>query len=153
MLKECGYRGNNRVVPFLYFFFVCSALEYNFIIWDPHEARYNTMVERLQRNFAQLLHKNLYEFYPYLYPSMFALTVVGQNISAWRCKCTVMVYYLLNWWHKIITYGLSCTGTKPVHPSTLLPSPHCTSHAGANVYGTLRSHYSVSLLNSIIANS
>ncbi|XP_048002407.1 uncharacterized protein LOC125238950 [Leguminivora glycinivorella] len=47
-----GFRKGLRPSLALYYAYVRSRLEYGAMVWDPHEAKYTLMLERVQRKFA-----------------------------------------------------------------------------------------------------
>ncbi|XP_026332281.1 uncharacterized protein LOC113239467 [Hyposmocoma kahamanoa] len=97
-----SYEFNDVVVAkVLYNAYVRSTLEYAAIIWDPHEDKYSTMVERVQRKFARWLYRQQYGYYPYLYPSLFVTGMVELNLLSRRRKMLLLAYFISAFHHKI----------------------------------------------------
>lgn len=79
----------------LYNAYVRSKLEYSSVIWDPIEASYTLLLERVQRKFARYLYKKQYGYYPFLYPSLFVAGMVGLETLHFRRKFHLAVHYSL----------------------------------------------------------
>lgn len=97
MRQTARFQDRDAIVA-LFYSLVRSKLEYNAIVWDPHEKTYRLMLERVQRKFVRYLYKKLYGYYPFLYPSLFVVGMVGMNTLELRRKCALLVHYyhLLN---------------------------------------------------------
>ncbi|XP_061705639.1 uncharacterized protein LOC133516638 [Cydia pomonella] len=89
------------VAVVLYSAYVRSRLEYGAVIWDPYEAKYSLMVERVQRKFARWLYRKAYGYYPYLYPSLFVSGMVGLDTLRMRRKLLLLVHYLSIVHHRV----------------------------------------------------
>ncbi|KAI5631895.1 reverse transcriptase (RNA-dependent DNA polymerase) domain-containing protein [Phthorimaea operculella] len=94
MRQTSRFRDRHTIVM-LYYSFVRSALEYNCIIWSPHEKKYKLMIEQVQKKFARYLYKRLYGFYPFLYPSLFVGGMVGIHTLELRRGCALSLHYYL----------------------------------------------------------
>lgn len=73
---------NMKAITSLYNALIRSQLEFNSVIWAPHEAKYNLMLERIQNKFTRYLYMRLYGVYPsypLMYPTLFVLGMVGYN--------------------------------------------------------------------------
>lgn len=57
MRQTVRFNEKNTIVT-LYNAFVRSKLEYNAVIWNPHESKYKLMVEKVQKNFVVICTKN-----------------------------------------------------------------------------------------------
>lgn len=75
--------------------YVRSKLEYNSIIWDPHEKKYSLMIEKIQRKFARYSYKKTYGYYPYMYPSLFVSGMVGVFTLELRRKMHLIMHFFL----------------------------------------------------------
>lgn len=95
VLRQTARFENRNAIISIYFAFVRSVLEYNSVIWDPHEEKYTIMLERVQRRFARYLYKKMYGYYPFLYPSLFVAGMVGIHTLKLRRKCAIMTHYYL----------------------------------------------------------
>lgn len=87
-----------RAALTLYKAYVRSRLEFNAIVWDPHEAKYAFIIERIQKKFARFIFKRMYGYYPYLYPSLFVGGMVGLDTLELRRKLLLLVHY-----HRLLT--------------------------------------------------
>jgi hypothetical protein len=86
---------NVGAVAALYNAFVRSSLECNAVIWAPHEAKCQLMVERIQNKFISFLYLRqygVYPFYPLMYPTLFVLGMVGNNELQVRRKLCLVTY-------------------------------------------------------------
>lgn len=92
MRQSARFHDRSAIVS-LFYAFVRSKLEYNALVWDPHEVKYKLILERVQKKFARYLYKKLYGYYPYLYPSLFVGGMVGLNTLELRRKCAIMMHY------------------------------------------------------------
>lgn len=101
VMRQSSLFQSKSTIIALYFSFVRSILEYNSIIWDPHEVKYSVMIERVQRKFYRFLYKKLYGYYPYLYPSLFVSGALGLDTLALRRKCAILLHYYLLFNNKI----------------------------------------------------
>lgn len=90
-----------KVAVILYNAYVRSKLEYNAIVWDPHEELYSLMIEKVQRKFARYLYKRLYGYYPFLFPSLFVSGMVGIDSLKLRRKVRLLVHYCRLLRHKV----------------------------------------------------
>lgn len=98
VMRQAARFNDRSAIIVLFYAYVRSKLEYNSIIWDPHERTYMIMLERVQRKFARYLYKRLYGYYPFLYPSLFVSGMVGIDTLILRRKCALLFhfYQLLN---------------------------------------------------------
>ncbi|KAI5646417.1 hypothetical protein NE865_01350 [Phthorimaea operculella] len=77
--QTCDF-DNVAAVKSLYNALVRSRLEFGAMVWNPHQEKYTSMVEKLQNKFARALYLRqygVYPFYPLMYPTMFVLGMVG----------------------------------------------------------------------------
>jgi hypothetical protein len=51
------------------------------------------MLEKVQRKFARFIYKRMYGYYPYLFPSLFVLGMVGLDSLELRRKLLLIVHY------------------------------------------------------------
>ena len=82
MMRQTRGFTSIAAVKALYDALVRSHLEYNSVVWAPHENKYRAMLERVQNKFTRHLYKRLYgvyPFYPLMYPTLFVLGMVGYN--------------------------------------------------------------------------
>lgn len=77
----------------LYNAFVRSKLEFDATVWDPREAKYTLLIERLQRKFARYVYKRMFGYYPYLFPSLFVSGMIGLDTLELRRKLLLVVHY------------------------------------------------------------
>ncbi|XP_026321619.1 uncharacterized protein LOC113231510 [Hyposmocoma kahamanoa] len=101
-ILRTSYEFNDvAVAKVLYNAHVRSKLEYAAIVWDPHEAKYSIMVERVQRKYARWLYRRQYGYYPYLYPSYFVAGMVGLDTLSRRRKMLLLAHYIAAFHHKV----------------------------------------------------
>ncbi|CAG9128665.1 unnamed protein product [Plutella xylostella] len=89
-----GFININAIVA-LYNALVRSNLEFNAVIWAPHEMKYHLMLERIQNKFIRFLYLRqygVYPFYPLMYPTQFILGMVGYNELRVRREVTLLCY-------------------------------------------------------------
>lgn len=98
VIRQTARFADRGAIVLLFYALVRSKLEYNSIVWDPHESKYKLMIEKVQRKFARYLYKKMYGYYPFLYPSLFVSGMVGINTLELRRSCALMMHYhqLLN---------------------------------------------------------
>lgn len=80
MLRFSNKFTNFTAIRALYDAPVRSHLEYNAVIWSPHEAKYKIMLERIQNKFLRFMYLKqygVYPGYPLLYPTLFVTGMVG----------------------------------------------------------------------------
>ncbi|CAG9118437.1 unnamed protein product [Plutella xylostella] len=94
VMRTASHFSDTRVAMVLYNSFVRSKLEFDAITWGPYEAKYIVMMERLQRKFARYLFRRVYGYYPFLYPSLFVIGMVGMETLAVRRAVHTVVHYL-----------------------------------------------------------
>lgn len=95
VLRQTRNFTNIATVRVLYDALVRSHLEHSAVIWDPHEAKYTLMLERVQNKFTRHLYWKLYGVYPYyplMYPTLFVLGMVGYNQLGVRRKFALVAY-------------------------------------------------------------
>lgn len=66
----------------LYNALVRSKLETGAMVWNPYEAKYVSMVEKIQNKFTRFLYLKrygIYPFFPLMYPTLFVLGMVGYH--------------------------------------------------------------------------
>lgn len=73
-----------RVIRLLFTTLVRSKLEAGAVVWNPHHVTYTLMLEKVQKRFLRYLFKQMYGYYPYLYPTKFLLGQLGFNSLAVR---------------------------------------------------------------------
>lgn len=95
VMRQSARFHNRSAIISLFYAFVRSKLEYNALIWDPHEVKYKLMLERVQKKFGRYLYKRLYGYYPFLYPSLFVGGMVGLYTLELRRKCALVIHYFL----------------------------------------------------------
>ncbi|CAG9134629.1 unnamed protein product [Plutella xylostella] len=94
VMRTASHFSDTRVAMVLYNSFVRSKLEFDAITWGPYEAKYIVMMERLQRKFARYLFRRVYGYYPFLYPSLFVIGMVGMETLEVRRAVHTVVHYL-----------------------------------------------------------
>lgn len=80
ILRQSTNFNNTFVIKILYNALVRSHLETNALIWNPHEAKYRLMIEKIQNKFTRFLYLKeygVYPYYPLMYPSLFVMGMVG----------------------------------------------------------------------------
>lgn len=153
VMRQAYHFHDRSTILTLYYAFVRSKLEYNSIIWDPHEAKYKQMIEKVQKKFGRYLYSKLFGYYPYLYPSLFVAGMVGINTLELRRKCAVMIHYYLLLNNKVdnpCTLArcslLTPERARRAHLRRLLAAPPARTHT-ARYAPTARA---VNLLNALI---
>jgi hypothetical protein len=68
---------NPEVIKSLFISLVRSTLETSACVWNPHEAKYRLMLENVQKAFLRCYYKRLHGYYPFMYPTMFLLGMLG----------------------------------------------------------------------------
>lgn len=58
---------------------VRRKLESSACVWNPHEAKYKLILEKVQKAFLRYLYKRTYGYYPFLYPTQFLLGHLSFN--------------------------------------------------------------------------
>lgn len=101
IIRTASQFHDDRVAVLLYNAYVRSKLEYGAIVWDPFEKKYNLLIERIQRKFARYLYKRRYQYYPFLYPSLFVSGMVGFETLELRRVLKTLVHYCLLLRHKV----------------------------------------------------
>ncbi|KAI5631806.1 hypothetical protein NE865_15475 [Phthorimaea operculella] len=79
----------------LYNALVRSKLEFGAMVWNPHETKYSTMLEKIQNKFLRYLYLKMYgvyPFYPLMYPTLFVLGMVGYNKLDVRREVALALY-------------------------------------------------------------
>lgn len=80
VLRQANDFNNIKALKALYEALVKSHMECNAAIWSPNEAKYATMLERIQNKFVRFLYLKtygVYPGYPLLYPTLYLLGTVG----------------------------------------------------------------------------
>ncbi|XP_045503901.1 uncharacterized protein LOC123700669 [Colias croceus] len=95
IFRQTARFNDKTVIISLYYAFVRSKLEYNTIVWSPHEKNYKLMIEKIQRKFSRCLFQKMYGYYPYLYPSLYVTGMVGMDTLELRRERALMVHYYL----------------------------------------------------------
>lgn len=100
-MRQSARLSDRDAIIALYYAFVRSQLEYNLIIWDPHESENKIWMQRVQWTFTRLLYKPVYGHYPFLYSPLFVSGMVG-ILDSWlsltlelRRKCSHTLHYYL----------------------------------------------------------
>ena len=75
---------NAHVVQLLYSTLVRSKLESSSCVWNPYEAKYVLLLEKVQKAFLRFLYKFRFGYYPYLYPTKFLVGHLGCNMLQTR---------------------------------------------------------------------
>jgi hypothetical protein len=94
--RSHGFTSMGAIIA-IYNSLVRSTLEFNAVIWAPHEAKYHFMVERIQNKFIRFLYwkkYGVYPFYPLMYPTLFVLGMVGYNELRVRRELCLITYIL-----------------------------------------------------------
>ncbi|KAJ8710278.1 hypothetical protein PYW07_013991 [Mythimna separata] len=153
MRQSARFTGRHAIVA-IYFAFVRSKLEFNSIVWDPHETKYNLLLERVQRKFCRYLYMKMYGYYPYLYPSLFVSGMVGIDTLELRRKCALLVHYFLLFAGKIDnpTALSRCGLSAPPQYTRLRSRPLlATPRVRTRTAQYAATHQAVTLLNTLTA--
>lgn len=95
ILRQTKSFYSTAAVRALYNALVRSRLESGAIIWNPHEAKYIEMVEKIQNKFCRYLYwkeYGVYPYYPLMYPSLFVLGMVGYDKLKVRRNLALATY-------------------------------------------------------------
>lgn len=95
VLRQTNIFYNAATVKALYNALVRSRLEFGAIIWNPHETKYNLMIEKIQNKFTRYLYLKeygVYPFYPLMYPTLFVLGMVGYTKLEVRRNLALATY-------------------------------------------------------------
>ncbi|CAG9135522.1 unnamed protein product [Plutella xylostella] len=95
VLRRVQGFNNIRTIIAIYNALVRSHLEFNAVIWAPHEMKYGLMLERIQNKFIRYIYLRqygVYPFYPLMYPTLFVLGMVGYNELRVRRELALMTY-------------------------------------------------------------
>ena len=78
---------NEQVIRLLYSTLVRTKLEASSSVWNPHEAKYALLLEKVQKAFLRFLYGRTRGYYPYLYPTKFLLGCLGYHMLETRRAC------------------------------------------------------------------
>lgn len=95
VLRRASGFTNIKAVAALYNALIRTQLEYNAVIWTPHETKYSLMLERIQNKFTRFLYLKLYGVYPFfplMYPTLFVIGMVGYNKLETRRDLAMATY-------------------------------------------------------------
>lgn len=62
---------SNQAIRMLYISLVRSLIESNSVVWNPHEGKYDLIVEKVQKLFLRYMYKRQFGYYPFMYPTLF----------------------------------------------------------------------------------
>lgn len=82
---------NPKAVQLLYTALVRTKIESGAVVWNPHEAKYTLMLEKVQKAFLRSLYKKKYGYYPFMYPTLFLCGMLGFNMLKVRRDCEQLV--------------------------------------------------------------
>lgn len=82
---------NTDAIRIVYNALVRSKLETSSLVWNPHEAKYTSLLEKVQKAFLRFLYKKIYGYYPYLYPTKYLLGTLGYNSLEVRRNYSLLV--------------------------------------------------------------
>jgi hypothetical protein len=74
----------------LYNALVRSKLQYNALMWNPHEDKYILMIEKVNKAFLRLLIKKEYGCYPHLYSTERLLVLLGYKFLELRRNISLL---------------------------------------------------------------
>lgn len=104
----------------LYAALVRSVLESNCTVWNPHEAKYSLVLEKIQKKYLRSLYKKQFTNYPYLYPTLFLLGVLGYESLEVRRYLAVVKFAL-----GIIRNQIECSGLVEEVVRLYAPNARC----------------------------
>jgi hypothetical protein len=94
VIRQAKLFTNKQAICVLYNAFVRSKLETNASIWSPHEQQYTLAIEKVQKSFVRFLYNKVNGYYPYLYPTLFIIGMVGYASLEARRNIQVVKYFL-----------------------------------------------------------
>lgn len=71
-----------------------SILETNTVVWNPHEDKYVLMLEQIQKRFLRFLYRSKFNYYPYLYPTLFLQGSLGYDSLQLRRSLGSYKFYI-----------------------------------------------------------
>lgn len=87
VLRTARDFNSKHVIKLLYSALVRTKLEASSSVWNPHEAKYALLLEKVQKAFLRFLYRRTFGYYPYLYPTKFLLGCLGYNMLTARRAC------------------------------------------------------------------
>ncbi|KAJ2947509.1 hypothetical protein O0L34_g17298 [Tuta absoluta] len=106
----------------LYGALVRSILETNTVVWSPHEEKYILILEQVQKKFLRNLFRKVFNYYPYLYPSLYVQGHLGYQTLEVRRSLALSKFTL-----GIIRNKIDCTALVEVLLQISVPNTHTTS--------------------------
>lgn len=95
VIRQTKELNNVIVLKVLFNALVRSKLETCAIIWNPHELKYISMIEKIQNKFLRHMYLRqfgVYPYYPLMYPTLFLLGMVGYYKLEIRRNLVLVTY-------------------------------------------------------------